>query len=414
MKVKTLLGLVVLIFLCVWVFPQDVQEESVVINVEVPVRVFQGNHFVGDLQLKDFEMLENGVPQKIEAVYLVKKRSIERSEEKRRFHPETSRTFFLFFEITEYSPRLREAVDYFIKNVIYPGDDLIVVTPLKTYRMKSETFEVLTKKEIIDQLNKLLRRDALIGSAQYRNAVSELAGLAKSLSGAISGSEESGSISSLDLLDTDHNEYRGLHLGTQLIMYGQLLEKLEDLREIDQKKLMNFAEYIKNKEGRKYVFLFYQREFIPMVHPRILNQYMEKFQDKPNIQLTVSDLFDFYKRDISFDVDKVKKVYADSSVSMHFMFITRPRKNISGVRMVEHSEDVYAAFREMAQATGGFMDSSARPDHLFQQALDAAKNYYLVYYTPKNYERNGKFRKIEVKVKNRNYRVIHRAGYFAN
>lgn len=151
-----------------------------------------------------------------------------------------------------------------------------------------------------------------------------------------------------------------------------------------------------------------------MVKSRILNQYLELYQDKPNIQMTISNIFDFYKREVSLDVKKVKKAYADSSVSMHFMFITRPRKNINGVRMEEHSEDVYAAFREMAQATGGFMDSSARPDYLFQQALDAAKNYYLLYYTPKNYKRNGKFREIKVRVKKGNYRVTHRAGYFAD
>lgn len=414
MNVKTILILVFLILLGVLVFPQDIQEESKVINVEVPVRVFQGNHFVDNLQLKDFELLENGVPQKIEAVYLVKKRSIERSEERKRFYPETKRTFFLFFEITEYSPRLKEAVDYFIKNVIYPGDNLVVVTPLKTYRMKSQTFEALSRKEITNQFNRLLRRDAMMGSSQYRNAVKELAGLAKSLSATISGGDEGTGISSLDPLGSDHQEYRGLALGSQLTMYNQLLEKLEDLRKIEQKNLMNFAEYIKDKEGRKYVFLFYQREFIPMVQPRILNQYLQKYQDKPNVQMTVSDIFDFYKRKISFDVEKVKKAYADSSVSMHFMFITRPRKNVNGVRMVEHSEDVYSAFREMARATGGFTDSSARPDYLFQEALDAAKNYYLVYYTPQNYERNGEFREIEVKVKKGNYRVTHRAGYFAD
>jgi hypothetical protein len=48
----------------------------------------------------------------------------------------------------------------------------------------------------------------------------------------------------------------------------------------------------------------------------------------------------------------------------------------------------------------------------FRKAAAAVENYYLIYYSPKNYIQDGKFRKIEVKVKNRKYRVTHRAGYF--
>jgi len=70
-------------------FSQQVSEETFVVNVEVPVRVFKGSQFIDNLSINDFEVLENGLLQKIEAVYLVKKKSIERREEKRRFSPTT-------------------------------------------------------------------------------------------------------------------------------------------------------------------------------------------------------------------------------------------------------------------------------------------------------------------------------------
>ncbi len=38
----------------------------------------------------------------------------------------------------------------------------------------------------------------------------------------------------------------------------------------------------------------------------------------------------------------------------------------------------------------------------------------MAYYTPKDNTRGGSFRNIEIKVKNKNYRITHRAGYFAN
>jgi hypothetical protein len=36
-------------------------------------------------------------------------------------------------------------------------------------------------------------------------------------------------------------------------------------------------------------------------------------------------------------------------------------KNVQGVYFQDRSEDIFGAFREMADATGGFVDSSANP-----------------------------------------------------
>lgn len=82
--------------------------------------------------------------------------------------------------------------------------------------------------------------------------------------------------------------------------------------------------------------------------------------------------------------------------------------------MQERSDDIFSAFNEMARATGGFVESSARADYLFQRALEASENYYLLYYSPLNYETDGKFKEIKVRVKNKNYKVIYRLGYFAD
>jgi hypothetical protein len=73
------------------------------------------------------------------------------------------------------------------------------------------------------------------------------------------------------------------------------------------------------------------------------------------------------------------------------------------------SDSTFSAFLEMSKATGG----SSRPDHLCQEALNASENYYLLYYTPKGYQPDGEFRSIEVRVRSRDLRVIHRLGYFA-
>ena len=193
---KRLFLFVAVFILSFSVFSQQITHETFVINVEVPVRVFKGSTFIDNLTLNDFDITEDGVPQKIEAVYLVKKRSIERREEKKRFAPETSRNFYLFFEITEYTPKLAEAVGYLIRNILVPGDNLTVITPMKTYQLKSQTFEILSKEEVISQLKEILRKDALIGSSEYRGAIDDIISLAKSLSGAIQLGTDSSETSS--------------------------------------------------------------------------------------------------------------------------------------------------------------------------------------------------------------------------
>lgn len=402
---KVFLSAAVLI-MSIAVFSQQITQESLVINIEVPVRVYKGNTFVDNITIDDFEILEEGIPQKIEAVYLVKKKSIERKEEKREFSPEISRNFFLFFEVSEYTSKIGDAISYFIHNKIIPGDNIIFVTPLKTYRMVDRALDFKSKRELAQDLKEILLRDSLIGFSEYRSAVGELMGLAKALS------SEGNSFGQVDEFTT--NQYKDLPLDKKLMRYEDILRMIGSLRRIDYKRFLDFAEYLKNLEGQKYVFIFYQREFIPQIEPRIIDQFITVYQNMPNIVRSLSSLYDFYRRDTSFDLDLLKKIYADSSVSVHFLFVTTPPEHIPGIYFHEQSEDIYSTFREISRATGGYMESSANPDTLFKRSVEASENYYLLYYSPLNYKISNKFMKIKVRVKNKDYRVIHRLGYFAD
>jgi hypothetical protein len=80
--------------------------------------------------------------------------------------------------------------------------------------------------------------------------------------------------------------------------------------------------------------------------------------------------FQLFSRDPSFNVDAVKKAYADSSIAVHFLYLTKmPAGKVSvnqyklaeqggsltdEVILAEKSEDIYSAFNEVARATGGF------------------------------------------------------------
>ena len=394
---------------CLAFSPYQIQEETLVINVEIPVRVFTGNTFVDNLTIEDFEIYEDGKLQKTEAVYLIKKKSIERREEKKRFVPQTTRHFYLWFEISEYMPRISEAIRYFFDNVFFPGDNLVIVTPLKAYSLKGQALEMSAGEEIADQLIGMLRRDATIGNAEYRAALRDLREIINIIE-AQAGEDRD---FPQDIEDTAPNFFNVGSLEEVVQMYSTVVTKVENLRRLDRQKLLDFAKILKDKEGQKHIFLFYEREFLPQLSPNIITKFMSQYQGS-SLQHDLTSLFQTYHRDTSMDMEEVKQAFADSSLSIHFLFLKKLKDHRPGMMMQERSEDIFRVFNQMAQATGGITESSANPAFAFKRAVEAFENYYLLYYTPKNYRRDGKFKKIEVRIKNKKFKITHRAGYFAN
>ncbi len=404
---------------------QDIQQEAISINIEVPVRVYKGNNFVNDLTINDFEVYEDGILQDVEAVYLVNKMDIQSKEEKqtstlgtsKSFKPQTFRSFYLFFDVVEYSPKISKAIDYFYQNVLDPSDNLTIVTPIKTYSLKSDALSKVSAEEAMNQTIKILRKDAWMGSSEYRRLNDDLKSLIRSMSSTSSSSRGrtetfrgvAGGKGVVVATSSDAPEDDPV---VNLTKYEEILSRLETIRNVDQKKLLDFANILKDQQGQKYVFLFYQREFIPQLEN--VDYFAKLNKNDVNLTMNLTALMGYYFRDIAVDIDSIKQAYADSSISINFLFFTKPAKNVPGVRMVEHSEDVFTVFREMSQATGGITSSSSNPKYLFERASDAVESYYLLYYSPKNYQTDGKFKKIKVVVKGKNYRITHRAGYIAD
>ena len=106
------LTIILSVLLAAALLPGQQQFDITVRNVSVPVRVFDGDRFVDDLTLDDFEVLEEGKPQKVMALYLTRKAQIERMEG-RDYMPYSGRSFYFIFQLYENHPRILEAFNYF-------------------------------------------------------------------------------------------------------------------------------------------------------------------------------------------------------------------------------------------------------------------------------------------------------------
>jgi len=123
---------------------KPLQHEVTVVNIEVPVRVFDGDLFVDNLTMADFEVFENGVLQKVEAAYLIRKTTVlnnitiadgpptpvpiakpDESIKKRRF--------VLIFEMDDYLAQMGKAIDMFFTDVLTEDDTVQIVAPDSTW-----------------------------------------------------------------------------------------------------------------------------------------------------------------------------------------------------------------------------------------------------------------------------------------
>lgn len=359
------------------------RHESIVVNIEVPVRVLKKDAFVDGLSLADFEVYEDGVRQTLEAVYLIRDRQVlreERASPSAPPAPGTVRHYILYFDLKEYLPKVAGALDHFFTDVLGEGDSLVVVTPVKTYRFKSEALARVPRKKIAETLRDKLKVDIPLGNTRYRSLMR-------------------------NFYQLEEEEFPPEQADVKETMLFDIAREMRDLTEITEARVMGFADALKALDGDKHVFLVFQRDVLPE----------HVFSDDRQAELL---------KTVGFDVDRIKRYFADASITIHSLFITKAPnfalntlsvgRPSAAARMQDLSSDIFAAFKEMAVATGGLTESTSNPDFALRQATEASGNYYLLYYRPAAYRADGGFRKVEVRVKSGGLKVVHRLGYIAD
>jgi hypothetical protein len=383
------------------------RHEITVRNIMVPLRVYEGNRFIQNLTIDDLEIFENGVKQRIQALYLVNKNRIERKEVLLDFSPTTARRFYFLFHISEYNAKIGDAIEYFFENIFQPGDQVILMTPIKTYAVSKTAIRSKDKKTIAQDMSAAIRRDTQVGVSEYNGLLSDLRRLVgllatpKSQERLIFDLESSGGTQP-DTLQYLLNRYRNS------------LQNIEELRLINEPKLIKFANQIKNIRYQTVVFFFYQREFRPEIHATVLDRLLFDNQHDPAALSLLSDLFQFFHRRININSQRIVREFSDSKAMFNLLFFNKPQVNYTGIFMREQSEDIFRLFSQVAVATGGIVDNTQNPESALKKATPIINRFYLIYYSPTKYLPDGSFKNISMRVKDKKYRIIHRLGYFAD
>ncbi len=384
------------------------QPETASVNIEVPVRVYDGNQFVDNLTIDDFEIYENGVLQEINALYLTEKAQIIRQDLKQNIRPELIRQFCFLFQMTGYNPRISEGLTYFFNNIFRPGDSVMLITPLKQYSLSSKALEIKSRSDLVQDIIKTIRKDIQVGSSEYNSALIDLRRIVSSISASSGGQQTMYQTS----IDTSSSDSYVSPLEQLIPNYRQTLEKLETLRIVDEKSFTSFASRLKSLPGQKIAFLFYQREFRPELDSTTMNRLISNNQDNPALLGQIQDLFQVYYREVDINMERMKQIFADSSVMLNLLFFNKSPEEIPGVYMREQSEDLYQIFSELSHSTGGTVNSAQNPASAFKNTSDIADKCYFLYYSPAQQIPVNQFKTIEVKIKSARYTVLYKQGYF--
>jgi len=368
--------------------------------VPVAVRVFDGKKLVTDLSAGDFEILEDGIPRPVEALYFVDKNAAEKRSGEAGQGPDVHRRFYLLFQLFEYHPKLAEAIRYFFDRELLAGDSLEIQTPMKTYRLSPAAFASRSKAELAEEMTNIVKKDIVQGSLAYNSLLTELKRHAR----AIGGTNTMGGLDT----DTETEE-----IGIELLLprYKEILSKMDALRRIDFDKFTTFAQALKAQSGQKFVFLVYQREFRPEISPAVIHSLMATYQDAPHILGGIQEAFMAYTRNISQNVGLLCRSFADSSARFDLIFMNKAPEQMARIVMREQSEDIFKAFSAVAAATGGTTYTAQNPAAGIESAMETSNRYYLLYFAPFYQTGNGTFRNLKVRIKERDYAVVARSGY---
>jgi len=173
--------------------------------ITIPVRIQDPSDQHSIFQKDDFQLLINGREREIiRFEYLEKSMGIL---------PELQRHFILSFQIQEFKKSLRSRISYVITEILHPGDQLILVSPLNIYQLTVPE----NREKLLSTCNSILIHDFLQHHQIRNSAYKQLVNRLQKLKGGYQKSEIFKgpfvrSINFLNIYPTEFKKYRNRYL----------------------------------------------------------------------------------------------------------------------------------------------------------------------------------------------------------
>jgi hypothetical protein len=264
--------------------------------------------------------------------------------------------YFLIFQLTEYNPKIADAVDYFFKEILKPEDQLSILSPLKPYNYSQKTRQTHPKEKLIEMTKKILKRDITSNAANYQQVLNLMTQLVVSIA------QDTG---------TGSSSLGGSMLASQkkayLVNYRQLLENLHNLRKLNEALFLKLADLFSKTKGNNRIYIFYQKE-----HRIIPDQKtMDALLEDRELKFDASEVFIQDSTKEFMNLERVSNALKKSSVTLNFFYLNKNVKRRRYIEFKEFSGDIYNVFSKLAKATGGTVISTSKPEAALKKVTEA-------------------------------------------
>jgi hypothetical protein len=265
--------------------------------------------------------------------------------------------YIIIFQLTDYDAKVADTVEYIFKHMIKPQDQLIMLTPVKPYTFSQQTRQSQTREQLIEQTQKVLKRDIVSGTVNYHQILNRMTQLVLDIGDGVGDTSSGGGGMSVTLTNVNT-------IKEQLITYRQLREEMKGLRKLDEKLFIKFCELFK----KGIIYVVYQQEL--QVIPN--RDVMEALRNNKDVRFDAIEVFLQENTAEFLDVTKLGQMLSDAAITLHFFYIKSKEARKQGIEMKEFSNDVYNAFSNLAKTTGGIVETTSKPEAAFKKANEAA------------------------------------------
>ena len=262
--------------------------------------------------------------------------------------------YVLIFQVTEYNSKIGDAAEYFFKSMLNPQDNLFLLSPTQLYNFSAQMRQKYKLPDLISQTEKVLKKDSTMAAANYdqvlnamTQVVTEISNGTDSASGGMGGGVQTG---------TDIKQF--------MVQYRQLMENLRQLRKLNENFFIDMANKLKALPGKTYFYVIYEKElkYTPT------RGAIDNLRQNPRYKFDAAELFEAESSEKIMDTDKVLQAFKDASISFNFIYLNKQEKRRQGMEIKEFSGDVYNVFATLANGTGGFVESTSKPEAALKKA----------------------------------------------
>jgi hypothetical protein len=382
---------------------EKIIEKVEVINIETPVRVFYKNKPVKGLKKNDFKLFVDGEERAINGFYQVSKK-LDRLPPL--YADQPPRLFVLVFNISSTSSDLQEGMETFFKQVIRPGDRIMVLT--NNVFLNERVVEDPQKEK-----EKIVKIVDMETSRIWHKLIvieSNLKYIASTLKYEVENPLSPASLErAIRRFLVDYQAY--------------FTEFREFFFNPPEEQYVKVAKYLQQRQVEKWIFHFYEIPMFPrlkIIDGTLYHAIEGFFKSKRMLNPYVFDIM--LKMERPNDLDFVKhigKIFLNTGATFHTLLLhNKPPKFFENYNYQAVSTDSQHIFRQVTRLTHGKVMASNNMEKFVNVVSAQEDVYYMLTYAPGKSSQKGKT-KIKVTVTNKKYpgvRIVYdnqyRAPYF--